>query len=161
MKNRIYLILLFISFTVFSQQRTLELTNIKTGKVKVFVENQRIKIRTLDHKKWIGNLKITDSVSFTVNNHKVAMDSLQSIKNQPKVLGTVKTVVLISGLAIVGASLIAASGGSDSAFLLFVVGAGTTMSAGVIEGLNSNYTKRKWTYKIVDPSLKGELVKQK
>ncbi|QBN19888.1 hypothetical protein [Flavobacterium nackdongense] len=150
MKNRIYLILLFISFTVFSQQRTLELTNIKTGKVKVFVENQRIKIRTLDHKKWIGNLKITDSVSFTVNNHKVAMESLQSIKNQPKVLGTVKTVVLISGLAIVGASLIAASGGSDSAFLLFVVGAGTTMSAGVIEGLNSNYTKRKWTYKIVE-----------
>lgn len=149
MKNRIYLIVVLISFTVFSQQRTLEITNIKTGKVKVFVENQRIKIRTLDHKKWVGNLKITDSLSFTVNNQKIAIDSLQSIKNQPKVLGTVKTVVLISGLAIVGASLIAASGGSDSAFLLFVVGAGTTMSAGVIEGLNSNYTKRKWTYKIV------------
>ena len=150
MRNRIYLVLLFISFTVFSQQRTLEITNIKNGKVKVFVENQRIKIRTLDHKKWVGNLKITDSVSFTVNNHPIVLDSLQSIKNQPKVLGTVKTVVLISGLAIVGASLIAASGGSDSAFLLFAVGAGTTMSAGVIEGLNSNYTKRKWTYKIVD-----------
>lgn len=149
MRNRIYLVLLFISFTVFSQQRTLEITNIKDGKVKVFVENQRIKIRTLDHKKWVGNLKITDSVSFTVNNQKIQLDSLQSIKNQPKVMGTVKTVVLISGLAIVGASLIAASGGSDSAFLLFAVGAGTTMSAGVIEGLNSNYTKRKWTYKIV------------
>ena len=149
MRNRIYLVLLLISFTVFSQQRTLEITNIKDGKVKVFVENQRIKIRTLDHKKWVGNLKITDSVSFTVNNQKIQLDSLQSIKNQPKVMGTVKTVVLISGLAIVGASLIAASGGSDSAFLLFAVGAGTTMSAGVIEGLNSNYTKRKWTYKIV------------
>jgi len=149
MKNRIYLVLLLISFTVFSQQRTLEITNIKNGKVKVFEENQRIKIRTLDHKKWVGNLKIIDSVSFTINNHPIAIDSLQSIKNQPKVLGTVKTVVLISGLTIVGASLIAASGGSDSAFLIFVVGAGTTMSAGVIEGLNSNYTKRKWTYKIV------------
>ena len=149
MKNKIYLVLLLISFTVFAQQRTLEITNIKNGKVKVFEENQRIKIRTLDHKKWVGNLKITDSVNFTVNNHNVALDSLQSIKNQPKVLGTVKTVVLISGVAIVGASLIAASGGSDSAFLLFAVGAGTTMSAGVIEGLNSNYTKRKWTYKIV------------
>ena len=115
MKNRIYLVLLLISFTVFSQQRTLEITNIKNGKVKVFEENQRIKIRTLDHKKWVGNLKITDSLSFTVNNHPIAIDSLQSIKNQPKVLGTVKTVVLISGLAIVGASLIAASGGSDAA----------------------------------------------
>ncbi|TRX20942.1 hypothetical protein FNW25_12490 [Flavobacterium franklandianum] len=149
MKNRIYLVLLFISFTVFAQQKKLEITNIKNGKVKVFEENQRIKIRTLDHKKWVGNLKISDSVSFTVNNHIVALDSLQSIKHQPKVLGAVKTVVLISGVAIVGASLIAASGGSDSAFLLFAVGAGTTISAGVIEGLNSNYTKRKWTFKIV------------
>ena len=161
MRNRIYLVLLFISFTVFSQQRTLEITNIKDGKVKVFVENQRIKIRTLDHKKWVGNLKITDSLSFTVNNHKIAIDSLQSIKKQPKVLGTIKTVVLISGVAILGASIIAASGGSDSAFMLFAIGAGTTVSSGVIEGLNSNYTKRKWTYKIVDPSLKGELTKQK
>ena len=161
MKNRIYILLLLISFTVFAQQKTLEIINIKSGKVKVFTENQRIKIRTLDHKKWVGNLKIIDSLSFTVNNHKIVLDSLQSIKHQPKVLGTVKTVVLFSGLAIVGASLIAASGGSDSAFLIFVIGAGTTMSAGVIEGLNSNYTNIKWRYKIVDPSLKGELLKQK
>jgi hypothetical protein len=150
MKNRIYLLILVLSFQVFAQHKTLEITNIKTGKVKVFEDNQRIKIRTLDHKKWVGNLKITDSLSFTINNHKVALDSLQSIKKQPKVLGTVKTVVLISGLAIVGASIVAASGGNDAAFLLFTVGAGTTISAGIIEGLNSNYTKRKWTYKIVE-----------
>lgn len=150
MKNSLIVLLLLISYSVFSQNKTLEITNIKTGKTQVFKENQRVKIRTLDHKKWVGILKITDSISFSVNNHIVALDSLQSIKNQPKVLGTVKTVVLISGLAIVGASLIAASGGSDSAFLLFTVGAGTTISAGIIEGLNSNYTKRKWTYKIVE-----------
>jgi len=150
MKNSFIVLLLLISYSVFSQNKTLEITNIKTGKTQVFKENQRVKIRTLDHKKWVGILKITDSVSFSVNNHIVALDSLQSIKNQPKVLGTVKTVVLISGLAIVGASLIAASGGNDAAFLLFTVGAGTTISAGIIEGLNSNYTKRKWTYKIVE-----------
>mgnify|MGYP003493651160 CR=1 FL=1 len=149
MKSKIYLLLLLISFSVFSQNKILEITNIKTGKVVVFEENQRIKIRTLDHKKWVGNLKITDSLSFTINNHKITLDSLQSIKNQPKVLGTVKTVVLITGLAIVGASIIAASGGSDSAFMLITIGAGTTITAGIIEGLNSNYTKRKWTYKIV------------
>jgi predicted phage tail protein len=161
MKNGIYLVLLFISFTVFSQQRTLEITNIKTGKVKVFEENQRIKIRTLDKKKWVGNIKFSDSLSFTINDHEIAIDSLQNIKNQPKVLGTIKTVLLISGVAILGASIIAASGGSDSAFMLFAIGAGTTITAGIIEGLNANYTKRKWTYKIVDPSLKGELANQK
>lgn len=150
MKNSIYLIVLFFSFTVFSQQRILEITNIKTGKVKVFEENQRIKIRTLDKKKWVGNLKFSDSLSFTLNNHKVAIDSLLCIKNQPKVLGTAKTVLLFSGVAVLGASIIAASGGSDSAFLIFAIGTGTILTSGIIEGLNANYTKRKWTYKIVE-----------
>jgi len=117
MKKRIYLILLLISTAVFSQQRAIEITNIHSGKVKVFEENQRIKIRTLDGKKHVGNLKILDSLCFSVNNQPVKLDSLQSIKKQPKTLATVKTVVLITGLAIVGASLVAASGGSDSAFL--------------------------------------------
>jgi hypothetical protein len=161
MKKRIYLILLLISFTAFSQHKTLELTNIKTGKVKVFEENQRIKIRTLSHKKWIGNLKIIDSLNFTVNNQSIKIDSLQSIKTQPKSLGTVKTVVLFSGLAIVGASIVGAAQGNESAFSLFAIGAGTTISAGIIEGLNSNYTSRKWKFKIIDPSLKGEPTKQK
>jgi hypothetical protein len=150
MKNRLYLVLFFISFTVFSQQKVIEITNIKTGKVKVFEENQRIKIRTLDGKKHIGNLKFSDSLSFTVNNQSIKIDSLKSIKNQSKVLGTVKTVVLITGLSVVGASLIAASGGSDSAFLLFVIGSGVTIGAGVLEGLNANYSDYKWKFKIVE-----------
>ena len=161
MKNTLYLILLFFSTAVFSQQRAIEITNIQSGKVKVFEENQRIKIRTLDGKKHVGNLKISDSLSFTVNNQSIKIDSLQSIKKQPKTLATVKTVVLITGLAIVGASLIAASGGSDSAFLLFTIGSGVTIGAGVLEGINANYSERKWLFKIIDISLKGELAKQK
>ena len=160
MKKRIYLILLLISTAVFSQQRAIEITNIQSGKVKVFEENQRIKIRTLDGKKHVGNLKILDSLCFSVNNQPVKIDSLQSIKKQPKTLATVKTIVLISGLAIVGASLIAASGGSDSAFLLFTIGSGVTIGAGLLEGLNANYSERKWMFKIIDTRLKGELAKQ-
>ena len=150
MKNRLYLVLFFISFTVFSQQKVMEITNIKTGKVKVFEENQRIKIRTKDGKKHIGNLKFSDTLSFTINNQSIKMDSLKSIKKQPKLLGTVKTVVLITGLSVVGASLVAASGGSDSAFLLFAIGSGVTIGAGVIEGLNANYSDYKWKFKIVE-----------
>jgi hypothetical protein len=150
MKNRIYLILLLLSFTAFSQHKTLELTNLKTGKIKVFEENQRIKVRTLNHKKWIGNLKFVDSLHFMVNNQSIKIDSLQSIKNQPKSLGAVKTVVLFSGLAIVGASIVGAAQGNESAFSLFAIGAGTTISAGIIEGLNTNFTTRKWKFKIIE-----------
>ncbi|MBX9806610.1 MAG: hypothetical protein K2X95_02305 [Flavobacteriaceae bacterium] len=161
MKNIFYLVLFFVSFTVFSQQKVMEITNIKTGKVKIFEENQRIKIRTKDGKKHIGYLKFSDSLNFTVNNQSIKMDSLKSIKSQPKVLGTVKTVVLITGLSVVGASIIAATGGSDSAFLLFAIGSGVTISAGVIEGLNANYSDYKWKFKIVETSLKDELAKHK
>ncbi|MDD5151515.1 MAG: hypothetical protein PHC28_13740, partial [Flavobacterium sp.] len=72
------------------------------------------------------------------------------IKKQPKVLATVKTVVLIVGLAIVGSSLVAASGGSNWAFLLFTTGSGVTISAGLLEGINSNYSDNKWTFKILE-----------
>ena len=161
MKTLIYVVVFLASFTAFSQQKVIEITNIKTGEVKYFDENQRVKIRTLDEKKIIGNLKITDSLNFTVNDQSVKIDSLKSIKLQPKALATVKTVVFVTGLAIVGASLVAASGGSDSAFLLFTIGSGVTISAGLLEGINGNNSNIKWKFKIIDTSLKGELAKQK
>lgn len=161
MKTLIYVLVFLVSFAAFSQQKAIEITNTKTGEVKVFHENQRVKIRTLDEKKRIGHLKITDSLSFAVNDQSVKIDSLKSIKLQPKTLATVKTVVLVTGLAIVGSSLIAASKGNDSAFLLFTIGSGVTISAGLLEGINANNSNNKWTFKIIDTSLKGELAKQK
>jgi len=150
MKILMYLVVFLVSLTAFSQQRVIEITNVKTGEIKFFEENRRVKTRTLDEKKRIGILKITDSQSFTINNQSVKIDSLKSIKFQPKTLATVKTVVLVIGLATVGASLIAASGGSDSAFLLFTMGSGVTISAGLLEGLNANNSSNKWTFKIIE-----------
>ena len=150
MKTLIYVVVFLISFTAFSQQKAIEVTNIQTGKVKVFTENQRIKIRTLDGKKHVGNLKILDSLSFTVNNQSVKIESLKSIKLQPKTLATIKTVVFASGLAIVGASLVAASEGNDSAFLLLTIGSGVTIGAGLLEGMNASTSNNKWTFKIIE-----------
>lgn len=150
MKTLIYVVVFLISFTAFSQQKAIEVTNIQTGKVKVFTENQRIKIRTLDGKKHVGNLKILDSVSFMVNDQSVKIESLKSIKLQPKTLATIKTVVFASGLAIVGASLVAASEGNDSAFLLFTIGSGVTIGAGLLEGMNASTSNNKWTFKIIE-----------
>jgi hypothetical protein len=150
MKTLIYVVVFLISFTAFSQQKAIEVTNIQTGKVKVFTENQRIKIRTLDGKKHVGNLKILDSLSFMVNDQSVKIESLKSIKLQPKTLATIKTVVFASGLAIVGASLVAASEGNDSAFLLFTIGSGVTIGAGLLEGMNASTSNNKWTFKIIE-----------
>lgn len=161
MKIIVYLGMLLISYSVLAQHKTMEITNINNGKVKYIEENQRIKIRTLNRKKHVGNLKIIDSMSFSVNDKSVKIDSLLCIKKQSKGLSTVKSIVLAAGLATVASSLIAASDGNDAAFLLFTVGTGVTASAGVLEGLHTNNTKFKWRFKIVDSNPKGELVKQK
>ncbi len=150
MKNIIYLLVFMTSFTAFSQQRHLEITDIKTGKTKIFEENQRVKTRTLDGKKRIGNLKFTDSLSFTINNQVIKTDNIQSIKKQPKTMATIKTVVLTAGLAIVGSSLIGASNGNDSAFLLFTIGSGVTISPGLLEGMNTNNSNNRWKFKIIE-----------
>lgn len=150
MKNIIYLLALFISFTAFSQHRAIEITNIESGKTRVFEENQRIKIRTLDRKKYVGKLTFSDNETIIIEGQSFKIDSLLSIKSQPKVIGTVKTVVLFTGLAVVATSLIVASGGGNAAFLLFTVGAGITIGAGVLEAVNTNHTNRKWTFKIIE-----------
>ncbi len=153
MEKTLFLILVVFSTTVSSQQRTIEITNIQTGKVKFIEENQRIKIRTLDRKKHIGILKFQDGQTIIIKDQYIKIDSLQSIKNQPKGLATVKTVVLAAGLATVTSSLVAASKGQDAAFMLFTVGAGTTIGAGLLEGINANYTERKWKFKIIEKQV--------
>lgn len=150
MKNIIYVLLFFISFAAFSQQKAIEATDKKTGKVIFFEENQRIKIRTLAGKKYIGNLKISDNSSFTVNDQAIKIDSLKSIKKYPKKLATAKTALFITGLATLGASAVAAATGSDAAFLLFTVGSGITIGSGIIEGANKNRTNYRCNFKIIE-----------
>jgi predicted phage tail protein len=161
MKTLLYILLLLISFNVMAQQKTLEISNINNGKIKVYTENQRIKVRTLDGKKHVGNLNFSDNETIIINNQSIKIDSVLSIKKQPKILGTIRTVVLVTGLAIVSSSIIVAASGGNAAFLLFTVGSGVTISAGLIEAINSNNSNRLWKFKIVDPSLKVELEKQK
>ena len=150
MKNILYVLVFLASLTSFSQQKSIDITNVKPGKTKYFEETQRIKIRTLDGKKHVGNLKFSDSLSFTVNNQPIKIDSLQSIKKQPKTMATIKTVVFITGLAIVGSSLVAASDGNDAAFLLFTIGSGVTIGAGLLEGINANNSNNRWRFKIIE-----------
>lgn len=150
MKNTITILCFFITFIAFSQQKAIEITNIKTGKTKVFEENQRVKIRTLDGKKIIGTLDFSDNESLIINKNTIKLDSVQSIKKQPKTLGIIKTIVLASGLTVVSSSLLAASKGNDSAFLLFAIGSGTTISSGIIEGFYVTNSKRKWLFKIIE-----------
>jgi hypothetical protein len=150
MKIIVLILVLFISITVFSQQKAFEITNINSEKIIVFDENTRVKIRTLDEKKHVGHLHFSDDETIIIDNQTIKIDSILSIKKQPKILGTVKTIVLITGLAVIGSSIIIAASGGEAAFLLFTLGTGATISSGIIESFNSTHSNRKWTFKIIE-----------
>ena len=150
MKTLLYTLLFLQSFHSFAQQKAFEITNSTTGKKQLYVENTRLKIRTLDRKKHVGRIHFSDNSTLLIANKPIKIDSILSVKRQPIVLGTFKTVLFLTGLTTVGASLIQASSGKDSAITLFLVGTGATIGAGLIEGLNAKHSNKKWSYKIID-----------
>ncbi len=150
MKKILFFVLFLTTLTAFSQQKAIEITNKNNGKTKFFKENQRLKIRTFDEKKHVGRWHFSDNQSILIGNQSIKIDSIKSIKRQTAVLGTVKTGVLIAGLATMSASLASAKSGNNNAFLLFVAGGGATIGAGLLESINTNRSNRKWTFKIVD-----------
>jgi hypothetical protein len=150
MKSLFYFIALFISIGVFSQEKIIEVTNLKTGKINTYKEKQRLKIRTLDGKKHIGNLEISDNQTLIIDNQSIKIDSLFSIKSRSKKLGNLKTIGFALGLSLVGSSIVVASEGGNAAFLLFTLGTGITLTSVGLEGLKNNNTYRKSTYKIIE-----------
>ena len=150
MQKLILFLTLLFSLTIFSQQKTIEITEIKSGKTIEYKENQNIKIRTLDGKKHKGILKLVDNQTFLVGNETIKIDSLQSIKVNPKGINQIKNIVLYTGLAIVATGLILATAGNNAAFLALTIGSGVTIGAGIIEGINGYNSKRKWNFKIVE-----------
>ena len=150
MKKILYFILFLTTLMAFSQEKGIELTNRNNAKTIFFKENQRLKIRTLDKKKHIGRWHFSDNQTILIGNQSIKIDSIQSIKRQSALLGTLKTMVLITGLAIVSASLASAKSGNNNAFLLFFAGGGTTFGAGLMESFNTNRSNQKWTFKIVE-----------
>ena len=139
-----------MTFSVFSQQKVIEMTTLKNGKIKYFTENLRVKIRTLDRKKHVGKIHFSDNQTLLINNKLVKIDSILSIKKQPLILGTLKTGLLFTGITAIGASAVSATSGNDSSILLFLGGTATTISSGLIEGLNKKYFKRNVAFKIID-----------
>jgi len=150
MKKIILILTLLLSLTSFSQQKKIEITEIKTGTTIYYEDNQSIKIRTLDGKRHKGILKLLDNETFLVGNESIKIENLQSIKINPKGINQIKNIVLYTGLAIVATSLILSTVGNNAAFLALTIGSSVTIGAGIIEGINGYNSTSKWNFKIIE-----------
>lgn len=150
MKNTFYTILFLFTLTAFSQHKEIEITNTNNGKIKIFNENVRLKIRTLDRKKHVGKIHFLDNQTIIIGDEYIKTDSILSIKRQPLFLGTAKTILLIAGFSNIATSLVTTFTAGNTPFLFFTIGSGAIISTGLIENINSKHSNKKWTYKIIE-----------
>jgi hypothetical protein len=150
MKKIIYLLLL-LSCAVFAQDKQFDMVHKETGKVESYSVGTRVKMRTVSGQKYVGVLGFTEDNKIKIDDNIFAIDQIGAIKLQPKKFETLKKVLLISGLVVVGTGIVLATAGSEAAFLVIGGGSVITIAAGILEGTNRNHISRNYDFKISTP----------
>ncbi len=143
--------MLLISCTVFAQDKQFDMVHKETGKVESYTAGTRVKMRTVSGQKYVGVLGFTEDNKIKVDDNIFAIDQIGAIKLQPKKFETLKKVLLISGLVVVGTGIVLATAGSEAAFLVIGGGSVITIAAGILEGTNRNHISRSYDFKISTP----------
>jgi hypothetical protein len=148
--KKVLLIILFITTSLINaQNRKLEVSNNETGKSVYFEENQKVKVGNTAGKQFEGEVKFLDSETISVEGNSIKIDSINSIRTQPKSGLTLKKTLLYTGIGLVAGSGIAAANADGRAFILFAGGTGTVLVSGILNNGSTIYLKRKNTFKIV------------
>lgn len=104
---------LFVTQLLFAQANALKLTNTETEEVIIIPENKRVRVKTVDGKKYSGRFTVQDSSSILVDKHLVTLDELVKIKRHPLVQNIIVSSLFIwSGLVftVVGLWMVSWSG---------------------------------------------------
>lgn len=151
MKYVILLFLFSISLTSPAQEQALEISKIGSEQTRIFKENKRVKIKTIEGDKFIGRLQIVNPETIEIKGNIIPLNSISNIKNRSVVAGVAGTLLIITGPFIMTASPIAALiSGSSAGFLVLSTGVAVTLSGIFFNEFARNYRNNKWTYKITE-----------
>ena len=133
MKAVLFIIALVVSIGAFSQEKHLSILNSTTGKEKVFKQNQRVRIKTVQGGKIKGNLLIVDENQIMVKNIMIPIASIERIKPNPIVMNVLVsgTLFIIGGYGILGGLVVLAWTGSGIGYVALLTGA-TSITGGVL-----------------------------
>ncbi|NQU51799.1 MAG: hypothetical protein HQ522_04605 [Bacteroidetes bacterium] len=133
MKTILFAIVFFMATNVNSQEKYLSITNSESGKVSVFKENKRIRVKTINGGKLSGKLKIMDNDEVMIKNVIVPITSIARIKNNPLVLNVLVSgsLFIIGGYGVIGGLVVIAWSGSAIGAIPILIGAGS-FAAGIL-----------------------------
>jgi hypothetical protein len=126
MKTMLLAIGLLIATSAISQEKYLSITNLETGKEKVFKQNHRVKIKTLQGGKLKGNLLITDENQVMISNINIPLSNIERIKRNPLALNILVsgTLIYFGVFGVIGGIAVTLWSGTVAGLLLIIPGAG-------------------------------------
>ena len=148
-KNILAWIILILSSSVYSQHTGITLVNIRNQKTISILENERIKIKTIEGKTLTGNFQIIDSETITVDNIAIPLSSIVKIKQRSLGIGILRTFAIAAGTILLIAALVGIVAGGLAEFItVFTLPVGLPL---LIVPLSSNdHNCKKWSYKIFE-----------
>ncbi len=149
MKKLFAIAIFLLSFQMIAQSKKMEISNNIDGKTITLEDAQEVKISTINRGNYKGNLTINDAETVNIEGQSLKLDDIINIKIIVTKKLTTKKIVTGVGLGIVATSGILAATSNGNAFSVFAVGTGTTIVGGLLKDKNKNYSKRKYTYKII------------
>lgn len=150
MKKVISIVLVFLSLTAFAQTKKLEATNKVDGKTILFEQGAKVKLTTLDRKKFVGYLTIKDSETIAINENNIPLSNLSSIKSYTKGGRTAKNILYGVGAGLIAGSGVAGLAKNGNAFALFMGGTATAITGAFVNNKNKTLIYRNYLFKVVE-----------
>lgn len=152
MKSMLLVICVLLVSNVFSQEKYLSISNGETGKEKVFKQNKRVRVRTIQGGKLNGVLQIIDDEHVMIKSIIIPISSIEKIKNNPIALNIIVsgTLFIISGYAILGGVILIIWGAPGIGLAALAIGTGS-IAGGI---LSHNFLPTTKVFKNTTISIK-------
>ena len=150
-KTTILFLSLFLVNLMAAQERARKISSPASEKKAIIKENKRIKIRTADGQKVSGRFSIEDNSAIIIEDQKIALSDIESIKRNPLFLSVFSSGFLIyGGVLAVGMGAIIGIFIESSGFLLAIPGAAMIYAGIKSPNILKNYNAEdNWTYELI------------
>ncbi len=147
-KKQLLLFLFMVgSLTASAQENGILLENSRTHKTHFYPENLRIKVKTTDGKKYIGQYTIADENTIVIDGTSIPLDSIVKIKKRSEIGSILRPILITFGtLCLTGAVVGALAGGYG---YIATVGLLPPGAISLLLALNNDHKSENWSYKIV------------
>jgi hypothetical protein len=146
-KNSIRILIFLSFFSVFSQQKGINLINMKSKDTIFLMENKRIKIDTKDGEHLAGKFTVVNDSTISIKNKIIAIDSIVKIR-KASVLSTIIIPITVTiGAVFLTAGIAGAIAGSWGYFATIVfVPPGLPLF--IVPQTANKHNVKRWKYEI-------------